>query len=901
MQKKNLHQHESLISVVSRALKLLVVVVLASFIFSADAFAQYINCQENPPNGEGNGITYSQKDTIKIVRTTAPPGDTLVWVPVFCKTDSIMSGFAILIAWDRNKVAPSVVTDTVGPIDIDYVRSQVTGRFLQVNPQNPNDTTTNFFSQISQNPFDSGFIICGYNLTAPPGEVVPTTPPGAGVIFRLGFRLFDSVADGDSALIRFYTVQPILFVDPEPIILDCRLSEIAVDWRPAPAPVVLYPRPIKGYIVADATPPAQVGLFSAQPSSITQGANSILRYIVSSADSMQVTGTNGFSFKTSTNFDSTLIVQPGSTTTYTLTAFSVEGNATANVTVTVTTGGGGPNPNAPSISFPDGNSFTIEQGQTISFRVRATDADSGNTVTLEATSKPNNSTFNTVIGTQSVEGIFSFTPDFNQSGTFTATFRASDNTTQFNTASATINVTELQFDRLFSTSAEGQAPVGGLRGKRNIAFPINMITQQTVYGFQFDMAYDANALQLDSFTVTSRTPDYVVYDDIGGSPGQVRVVAFGLANDSLVTDSSSTAVLNSYWSLDSEAVPWSDYLIDMTDGRESIDPNPAVPSLQLLTDPGIIQIDKPGDVNLDKRIDVADLVNIVAYIVGNFGLPLRQFETADIIRNDTVNVFDLVATINTIFNVSVSPVPPPPVSGPPAVLALEYNDLYAGQTDILLVKSALPERVAAAELEIKYDRSVVALGAPQLGLDAKGMALQYKYLSDGTMKIVLHITNPHNVDQQLPTGPNVEILRIPLLGQQILQAGNKNQLRLNKALLSTSGSASIRVEGIEDEPVLPTAFELFQNYPNPFNPFTTVEFSIGTGENGSAVQHASLDIYNILGQRVKNLMDDDLPAGKYRVEWDATNESGQRVATGVYFYRLVVGSHKQSKKMLLLK
>ncbi|MGH8015775.1 MAG: FlgD immunoglobulin-like domain containing protein, partial [Candidatus Zixiibacteriota bacterium] len=567
----------------------------------------------------------------------------------------------------------------------------------------------------------------------------------------------------------------------------------------------------------------------------------------------------------------------------------------------VTTGGGGPNPNAPQISFPDGNSFTIEQGQTVSFKVRATDADVGNTVTLRASSLPNNANFAEVIGSQTVEGTFSFTPDFNQSGTFSITFIATDNTLQSNSASATVVVEELQFDRLFSTSALGQKPVGGLRGKKDIVFPINMVTQQTVYGVQFDMAYDANALQLDSVIVTSRTPDYVVYDDIGGSPGQVRVVTFGLANDSIISDTSSTAILNSYWSLDSGAVPWTDYLIDLSEGWESIDPNPAVPSLPMVTDPGIIQTDNPGDVNLDKRIDVADLVNIVAYIIGNFGLPNRQFETADIIRNDTVNVFDLVATINTIFGIPISPVPPPPISGKPAVLALEYNDLYAGQTDLLIVKADLPEKVAAAELEVKYDKSVVALSTPQLGKDAENMVMQYKILSDGTLKIVMYFKSPLNASLQIPAGPDIEMIKIPMLAQRVLVAGNKSQLKLNKALLSTSSSASIPVEGIEKENILPESFELFQNYPNPFNPYTTVEFSIGSSDNGALTQQTNLDIYNILGQRVKTLVDDDLPMGRYRVEWDATNQSGQRVATGVYFYRLVVGQYSQSKKMLLIK
>ncbi len=902
MKSKNLQQRKNLFSGLGGPMKLVGLMAVLFCLFSIDAAAQQPNYTSCTPN-DTNGITFSSQDTLKVIRVTAVPGDTMVWVPVYVSTDSIMSGFSILMAWDRNKIRPSSIIDTVGEPDIEYLRTQATGRFLRLNPQNLNDTLTNFFSQISLNPFDSNYAIVGFNLgqPQPPDTALVPCPPGSGVIFRIAFRLFGTVADGDSALIRFYRIQPAFQLPPPGgvIYLDCRLSEFSSDWNNSGAPVVLYPTPINGYIVADLTPGAQISEFSAQPPSITQGSGSALRFIVSNTDSVVITSPTGVVFRSSTVFDGQQIVTPTTTTTYTITAYSFNGNSTATATVTVS--GVGPNPTAPSISFPDGNAFTIEQGQTVSFRVRATDPDVGNTVTLRAISLPNNATFAQVVGTTTVEGTCSFTPDFNQEGSFSISFTATDNTNASNTSSATITVTALQFDRLFSTSDSGQAPVGGLRGKKNIVFPINMVTQQTVYGVQFDMGYDANALKIDSLIVTPRNPDYVVYDDIGGSPGQVRVTTFGLANDSIITDTTSTAILNSYWSLDSQAVPWTDYLIDLSNGRESVDPNPAVPGLDMLTDDGIIQCDNPGDVNLDKHIDVADLVNIVAYIIGNFGLPLRQFETADIIRNDSVNVFDLVGVINTIFGIPVSPVPPPPVQSEPAVLALAYNNLYAGQSDIMVVKSDLPVQIAAAELDITYDPTVLALGAPQLGADAGGMALQYKFDGKGNVKVILNFTNPFNTAQQLPIGTGIEMIKIPMLAARTVEAGNKNQVKLSKALLSAANSASLAVTGLDDEPLLPETFELFQNYPNPFNPTTTIMFTIGAADDGALTQHTELNIYNILGQRVKTLVNEELATGRYQKEWNATNQSGLRVATGVYFYRIVVGQNSQSKKMLLIK
>ena len=113
-------------------------------------------------------------------------------------------------------------------------------------------------------------------------------------------------------------------------------------------------------------------------------------------------------------------------------------------------------------------------------------------------------------------------------------------------------------------------------------------------------------------------------------------------------------------------------------------------------------------------------------------------------------------------------------------------------------------------------------------------------------------------------------------------------------------------EGIEDDGEeaaskessdanLPEGFELAQNYPNPFNPTTTIDFSL------PEAQHVTLEVVNIQGQVVRTLVDDVRSAGDHSVEWDATSDNGNRVASGVYFYRLSAGDHVASRKMTFLK
>jgi len=94
---------------------------------------------------------------------------------------------------------------------------------------------------------------------------------------------------------------------------------------------------------------------------------------------------------------------------------------------------------------------------------------------------------------------------------------------------------------------------------------------------------------------------------------------------------------------------------------------------------------------------------------------------------------------------------------------------------------------------------------------------------------------------------------------------------------------------------LPEGFALDQNYPNPFNPTTTISFSL------PSAQHVTLEIYNVQGQKVRTLIDEVRSAGEHAIEWDATSDAGDRVASGVYFYRLTAGEYVVSKKMTLLK
>jgi len=111
---------------------------------------------------------------------------------------------------------------------------------------------------------------------------------------------------------------------------------------------------------------------------------------------------------------------------------------------------------------------------------------------------------------------------------------------------------------------------------------------------------------------------------------------------------------------------------------------------------------------------------------------------------------------------------------------------------------------------------------------------------------------------------------------------------------------------VADEKQTPTEFSLAQNYPNPFNPSTKIRFTIPASSlnpfskgEGTLV---SLKIYDVLGNEVATLVNEEKPAGVYEVEFSTGSfGNASNLSSGVYFYKISAGSFNETKKMILLR
>lgn len=100
---------------------------------------------------------------------------------------------------------------------------------------------------------------------------------------------------------------------------------------------------------------------------------------------------------------------------------------------------------------------------------------------------------------------------------------------------------------------------------------------------------------------------------------------------------------------------------------------------------------------------------------------------------------------------------------------------------------------------------------------------------------------------------------------------------------------------VDNQPNLPEETSLGQNYPNPFNPKTEFDYSIADASK------VTLTIYDVLGRKVKTLVNGFKSSGFYRAIWDGTDKSLNKAASGIYFAKLTAGSYSQVRKIILQK
>ena len=214
-----------------------------------------------------------------------------------------------------------------------------------------------------------------------------------------------------------------------------------------------------------------------------------------------------------------------------------------------------------------------------------------------------------------------------------------------------------------------------------------------------------------------------------------------------------------------------------------------------------------------------------------------------------------------------------------------YNDI---SNDYL---SEAAPKLYKKGFEINLNKKYSAVGLPQ-----NGSKDYYRY----ELELIGNTGDLINIDLNEKQGDSKKYFYLQKPGNKnVIKIDNseKTSIRLSKKyekyLVYVSSSKNF------EPPYVPDRFTVKQNFPNPFNPITTISFDLPYGKKRFDV---NVIVYNLLGQKIKTLFKGKLNSGtRYYYKWDSTNDFGQKVASGIYFYRVVAGSFIQSKKMVLIK
>jgi hypothetical protein len=276
-----------------------------------------------------------------------------------------------------------------------------------------------------------------------------------------------------------------------------------------------------------------------------------------------------------------------------------------------------------------------------------------------------------------------------------------------------------------------------------------------------------------------------------------------------------------------------------------------------------------GDANDDNRINLADFGLLVDHFNSSVSAD-REARQADFDGDGLVDLDDFMLLAENFGRVGMELGTAAAAKRAPASFLLQASDegvLSIDATEEITGFTLLLSGVKNADWAID--------GTLWSGRDIR----LEQWPEAGALRVVAALADPQS--PLLAAG----VLALLPAGAQVVEA----------EVLRADGQLVTLRMGLQD--ILPAQSALLPNFPNPFNPETTIPFAIGAGDH----TRVELAIFNALGQRVRTLFAGSLTAGLHRIQWDGRSDAGHEVATGAYIYRLEVGQHVETRRLLLLR
>jgi len=298
-----------------------------------------------------------------------------------------------------------------------------------------------------------------------------------------------------------------------------------------------------------------------------------------------------------------------------------------------------------------------------------------------------------------------------------------------------------------------------------------------------------------------------------------------------------------------------------------------------------------GDANADNSITFEDAVAVLRHRVGliNIGAPNNGYADVSglmgLTAYDAGLILQVDASIEYLFPIEKQALGllkgVAPVRNVDAQIVLTPT-LGTSSELVLMVSAKETQDVLSMEMDLKYpaeqfeykDFSILA-----------GDFTAEVNAGNGFLRLAMAGTEPLDDDARL----------IALRFRAGEETSTEN-FNVTRFFLNEDAVANITFgEAVGEAANLPREFALRQNYPNPFNPETNIKYEL------PEQAQVKLEIFNLLGQKVRTLVNEIRHAGYYTVTWDSRNDSGQLVSSGVYLYRINAGNFVSVRKMVILR
>jgi hypothetical protein len=289
-------------------------------------------------------------------------------------------------------------------------------------------------------------------------------------------------------------------------------------------------------------------------------------------------------------------------------------------------------------------------------------------------------------------------------------------------------------------------------------------------------------------------------------------------------------------------------------------------------------IDVRGDINVNGvENEIADAVMFTNYFINGlsaFGDHVEASIAASDVNADGIalSVADLVYLVRVITGDA-----PPYPKVTPFVMETSVSTMINHSAAAVTTNSSA--NIGVGYFVFEY--SGLEVGEPQLINGASDMTLKYSD-DGGVLKVLVYSMEK---GMMIPAGTE-NIFAVPITGD--------GSIELREAELSDYYGNLLEVT-IDKKAALPNAFALHQNYPNPFNLSTTIIYELPEATD------VTIEVFNVLGQKVTTLFDGRETAGVHSISWEGTDESGTIVSSGVYLYRISTTGFTAEKKMVLMK